>query len=921
MTGRRHNGRSPAADRDHIAAPAAGMRPFGRAEPQLAEPQLAEPQLAEPQLAGTTTCQPAAAGCGVHWERAWLTGEACPNPGSSPGCTPPTGPLSGNGLAAAPPPAGVARRSFSGSLSAQQVTARAAFNGYAVEAIRLEFGHGSIKQSDLPMTDSLPATDPVCGMQVAAGTHRVHRYGGQAYRFCCDRCLERFRAAPETFLNPTAPAPDGPDAAPSGSAPRTYTCPMHPEIVRDGPDSCPKCGMALEPTTLTLEDESNPELADMSRRLVLGAVFTLPLFLIAMGGMIPALSGLIPAGFGTWIEFALATPVVLWCGRPFFERGWQSVAARSLNMFTLIALGTGVAYVYSVVATIAPGVFPASVRGADGHVAVYFEAAAVIVTLVLLGQVLELRARHRTGAAIRGLLGLAPATARRIDSDGSESDIPLDAVGVGDRLRVRPGETVPVDGVVLEGRANLDESMITGEPLAVTKTAGDEVIGATVNSAGSLVIEARRVGSDTLLSRIVQMVAEAQRSKAPVQRLADVVASYFVPIVLLCALLAFVVWSLIGPPPAVAHGLLAAVSVLIIACPCALGLATPMSIMVASGKAAAAGVLFRDATAIELMREIDTLLVDKTGTLTEGKPRVTEVVTTGPTTESTLLRLAGALERASEHPLADAIVAAAASGDIALASADDFESVTGRGVVGHVEGRRVAVGNAAFMEDLKLDVSPLSDRAGALRAEGRTTVYVALDGRAAGLIGVSDPVRETAAEAIEALRAEGLTVIMLSGDSAATARSVGEKLGIEEVIAEVLPQEKADAVTALQARGHRVAMAGDGINDAPALAAADVGIAMGTGTDIAMATADVTLVKGDLRGILRARRVSHATMNNIRQNLVFAFAYNSLGVPVAAGVLYPAFGLLLSPMIAAAAMSLSSVSVITNALRLDRLRL
>ncbi|MDG4554825.1 MAG: copper-translocating P-type ATPase [Candidatus Competibacter sp.] len=702
-----------------------------------------------------------------------------------------------------------------------------------------------------------------------------------------------------------------------------YVCPMHPEIVQDQPGDCPKCGMALEPRTVTLEEEENPELKDMTRRFWIGAVLTIPLVIIAMGEFIPGVSftGLgSPRAMG-WLELTLATPVVLWGGWPFFVRGWQSLVNRSLNMFTLIGLGVGVAFIYSLIAILFPTLFPASFRDAHGEVAVYFEAAAVIVTLVLLGQVLELRARQQTGAAIKALLGLAPKTARRIRTDGGEEDVPLEQVHPGDRLRVRPGEKAPVDGVVLDGHGSVDESMVTGEPIPVEKNPGDKIIGATVNGTGSLIMEAQRVGADTLLSQIVQMVAQAQRSRAPIQKLADQVAGYFVPVVVATAVLTFIVWAIFGPPPAMAYALINAVAVLIIACPCALGLATPMSIMTATGKGATIGVLFKNAEAIEVLRQIDTLVVDKTGTLTEGKPKLV-AVTPGPDLdEATLLRYAATLERGSEHPLAAAIVKGAQERGIALGHAEQFASITGKGVTGEVDGRTVALGNRALLQELNIDPGTLDQAAEQQRAEGQTVMFVAVDGQAAGLLGVADPIKDTTPGAIQALHAEGLNIVMLTGDNETTARAVARKLGLDQVIAGVLPDQKANKVKALQQEGRRVAMAGDGVNDAPALAQAQVGIAMGTGTDVAMESAGVTLVKGDLNGIVRARQLSRATLRNIRQNLFFAFIYNALGVPVAAGILYPAFGILLSPIIAAAAMSFSSVSVVFNALRLNRVRL
>ncbi|NCF82710.1 MAG: cadmium-translocating P-type ATPase [Proteobacteria bacterium] len=714
-----------------------------------------------------------------------------------------------------------------------------------------------------------------------------------------------------------------PESVPMAATRTQYTCPMHPEIERDAPGDCPICGMALEPVTVTVEEQENPELVDMSRRFWVSAVLTLPLLVIAMGGMIPGLSFEWIGSPRTlaWLELALATPVVLWGGWPFFQRGWASLVNRHLNMFTLIALGTGVAYAYSVIATSAPDLFPEAFRDASGRGAVYFEAAAMIVTLVLVGQVMELRARHRTGAAIRALLGLAPKTARRLNADGSEEDVPLEQVHVGDRLRVRPGEKVPVDGVVAEGNSTVDESMISGEPIPVQKVPGDSVVGATVNGTGSLVIEAERVGADTMLAQIVQMVSQAQRSRAPIQKLADVVAGYFVPAVMAVAVVTFIVWALIGPAPAMAYAVINAVAVLIIACPCALGLATPMSIMTATGKGATAGVLFKDAEAVEVMGQVQTLVVDKTGTLTEGKPRLVSVKPVAGMDEATLLRLAATLERGSEHPLAEAIVAGASARGLELGALSAFDSLTGKGVTGEVDGRRVGLGNRRLLEDLGIDPGELAEQADNARAQGDSVMFVTVDGQAAGLVGVADPIKESTPSAIAALHQEGVRIIMLTGDSETTARAVANSLGLDDVIAGVLPDQKARENKRLQDQGDVVAMAGDGINDAPALAQAHVGIAMGTGADVAMESAGVTLVKGDLRGIVRARRLSRATMRNIRQNLFFAFAYNSVGVPLAAGVLFPFFGILLSPMIAAAAMSLSSVSVISNALRLNRVKL
>jgi Cu+-exporting ATPase len=772
--------------------------------------------------------------------------------------------------------------------------------------------------------------DPVCGMtfspEKAAATLEV---AGETIHFCSLRCKEKLEADPERYLGGAAAAAERPRqpepaaAAPAPASGTEWTCPMHPEIVRDAPGSCPICGMALEPRTVQAGEEANPELAAMTRRFWVSAALSLPLVLLAMGPHLPGewLGALAAARLAPWLELALATPVVLWGAWPFFVRAYHSVVHKSLNMFTLIGLGVGVAYAYSVVATVAPGIFPASFRGLGGRVGVYYEAAAVIVTLVLLGQVLELRARSRTGAAIRALLGLAPKTARRIESDGSERDVPLDQVQPGDRLRVRPGEKVPVDGTVLEGRSSVDESMVSGEPIPVEKGPGDRVIGATVNGTGGLVMEAERVGADTLLARIVQMVAEAQRSRAPIQRLADVVAAWFVPAVILVAVVAFVAWALSGIESAMAFALINAVAVLIIACPCALGLATPMSIMVAAGKGATSGVLFKNAEAIEKLREVDTLVVDKTGTLTVGRPELVNVAPEPGTGERELLRLAAGLERGSEHPLAAAIVAGAESRGVEVPPAQEFASVTGKGVTGRVDGRRVALGNRALLDELGIEPGDLARRAEELRRDGQTVMFVAVDGRPAGLLGVADPIKETTPEAIEALHRAGVRIVMLTGDSRTTAEAVAGKLGIDEVVAEVLPDQKVDAVKRLQAEGRIVAMAGDGINDAPALAQAEVGIAMGTGTDVAMESAGVTLVKGDLTGIVRARRLSQATMRNIKQNLFFAFIYNALGVPIAAGVLYPVFGILLSPMIAAAAMSFSSVSVIANALRLRTVRL
>lgn len=768
--------------------------------------------------------------------------------------------------------------------------------------------------------ESKLALDPVCGMTIdpsnAAGSYE---YQGKTYYFCSTHCVHRFREDPEKFLRkPETPAPQTVQIQPR----QKYTCPMHPQIVRDAPGSCPICGMALEPVTVSLEDEENPELVDMRRRFWVCLLLTVPVFAIGMSDLIPGQPLQHRVGTTTlnWVQLLLATPVVLWGGWPFFERAWQSIVNRSLNMFTLIGLGVAVAYVFSVIAVIAPQLFPPSFRGHGGAVPVYFEAAAVITTLVLLGQVLELRARSQTGNAIKALLGLAPKTARRLTRDGREEDVSLDHVHAGDRLRVRPGEKVPVDGVILEGSSAIDESMVTGEPIPVEKTSGDRVIGGTVNGRGSFVMQAERVGSETLLAQIVQMVADAQRSRAPIQKLADVVSGYFVPAVVLIAIVTFIVWAVWGPEPRMAYGLVNAVAVLIIACPCALGLATPMSIMVATGKGAQSGVLFKNAEAIEVLRKVDTLVIDKTGTLTEGKPKLVSLVPTSGVDEATFLRLAASLERSSEHPLAAAIVAGAEERGVRLVEALAFDSITGKGVRGEVEGRNVLLGNRALLDEFKIDPGELSAKAEELRADGQTVMFVVIDGKPAGILGVADPIKSTTLEAIKQLHAEGIRIVMLTGDSRTTAETVARKLNIDEVVAEVLPDQKVDAVKKFQGAGRVVAMAGDGINDAPALAQADVGIAMGTGTDIAMMSAEVTLVKGDLRGIVRARVLSRATMSNIKQNLFFAFVYNSIGVPIAAGVLYPFFGLLLSPMIAAAAMSFSSVSVIANALRLRRAR-
>ncbi len=761
-------------------------------------------------------------------------------------------------------------------------------------------------------------TDPVCGMPVDPETTR-HRteHAGKQYFFCGPRCLERFTAEPERFVGAAEPA------IPAAPGRALWTCPMHPQIVRDGPGSCPICGMALEPMMPTGEDAENPELRDMTRRFWVALALSVPLLAIAMTEDVdkPMLDAVLAPQLAVWVQLVLGTPAVLWAGAPFFRRGWASIVNRRLNMFTLIALGTGIAYLYSLVAALVPGIFPASFRTQEGGVPLYFEPAAIITTLVLLGQVLELRARSQTNSAIRALLDLAPKDARLVRDDGTEDDIALESVIPGQHLRVRPGEKVPVDGIVIEGHSAVDESMITGEPLPVEKSPGDKVTGATVNGTGSFVMRAERVGSDTLLAQIVHLVAEAQRSRAPIQKLADTVSGWFVPAVIIVAILAFIVWSLLGPPPAMGFALLNAVAVLIIACPCALGLATPMSIMVGTGRGARLGVLVRNAEALELLEKMDTLVVDKTGTLTEGKPRLVGVTPIGGFNENELLLLVASLERASEHPLAAAIVKGAEDRGLKLAEASEFNAETGKGVVGTVDGRRVAVGNGALFTSLGIDADGLPEQADALRKDGQGVMLIAVDGRAAGLVAVADPIKESAIGALRALREEGIRVVMLTGDSRVTADAVAAKLGIDDVVAEVLPDQKASVVKNFQDEGRFVGMAGDGINDAPALAQAQIGIAMGTGADVAMESAGVTLVKGDLQGIVRARHLSRATMRNIRQNLFFAFVFNALAVPIAAGVLYPAFGLLLNPMIASAAMSLSSVTVIGNALRLRRVAL
>ena len=760
------------------------------------------------------------------------------------------------------------------------------------------------------------AKDPVCGMDVDPHTTTLKAdHKGITYYFCAPGCRSKFIANPDKYLGDKAPA----EPVPEGTE---YTCPMHPEIRQIGPGSCPICGMALEPSLVSLDDGPNHELIDMTRRFWVGLALALPVFALEMGAhLVPALHHAVPPGVSNWIQLVLATPVVLWAGWPFFVRGGQSLVTRNLNMFTLIAIGTGVAYLYSLIAVLAPGIFPPAFRGADGTVAVYFEAAAVITVLVLLGQVLELRAREQTSGAIKALLDLAPKTARRINADESEDEIPLDEVAVGDRLRVRPGEKVPVDGKVAEGRSALDEALVTGESMPVTKAEGDHVIGGTLNRSGGLVIVAEKVGRDTMLARIVQMVAEAQRSRAPIQRLADQVAGWFVPLVVACAILAFIAWAVWGPDPRFAHALIAAVAVLIIACPCALGLATPMSIMVGVGRGAQMGVLIKNAEALERMEKVDTLVVDKTGTLTEGQPSLTAIVPAEGFEDADVLRLAAAVERPSEHPLARAVVMAAQARGLDIPKVRGFDSPVGKGAYGLVEGKRVTLGSAAFLRELGIETSALAASADALRREGASVIFVGINGKAAAALAIADPIKASTPQALKDLAAEGIRVVMLTGDNRVTAEAVARRLGITEVEADVAPDQKATVVAKLKAEGRVVAMAGDGVNDAPALAGADVGIAMGSGTDVAIESAGVTLLRGDLGGIVTARRLSQATMRNIRQNLFFAFIYNGAGVPIAAGVLYPVFGLLLSPMIAALAMSLSSVSVIGNALRLRATRL
>ncbi|MDO8400547.1 MAG: heavy metal translocating P-type ATPase [Bradyrhizobium sp.] len=765
---------------------------------------------------------------------------------------------------------------------------------------------------------SATVRDPVCGMTVDPATAK-HRFDheGKTHYFCSAGCRTKFAADPKAYLGGNKPKAQE-TQAPEGAV---YTCPMHPQIRQVGPGSCPICGMALEPEVASLDTPPNPELADMTRRFWIGLVLALPAVVLEMGGHLVGGHGWVDPTLSNWIQLVFATPVVLWAGWPFFVRGWQSLVTRNLNMFTLIAMGTGVAYVYSVIGTVAPGIFPAAFRGHGGAVAVYFEAAAVITVLVLLGQVLELRAREATSGAIKALLELAPKTARRIGDDGADHEVQIDSLQVGDHLRVRPGEKVPVDGIILEGRSSLDESLVTGESMPVTKEAGGKVIAGTLNQSGGFVMRADKVGRDTLLSQIVKMVAEAQRSRAPIQRLADQVSGWFVPVVIVAAIIAFAAWAWFGPEPRMAFGLVAAVSVLIIACPCALGLATPMSIMVGVGRGAQAGVLIKNAESLERMEKVDTLVVDKTGTLTEGKPKVVAIVAAAGFDETEILRLAASVERASEHPLADAIVRSAKEKNLDVSKVEEFDSPTGKGATGKVDGKTVLLGNASFLSSLGVESQSLNEQAERLRGDGATVINIAVDGRLAGLFAIADPVKPSTPDALKALAAEGIKVIMLTGDNRTTANAIARQLGITDVEAEVLPDQKSAVVAKLQKAGRIVAMAGDGVNDAPALAAAEVGIAMGTGTDVAMESAGITLLGGDLGGIVRARRLSQATMSNIRQNLFFAFIYNAAGIPIAAGVLYPTFGLLLSPIIAAAAMALSSVSVVGNALRLRVTRL
>jgi Cu+-exporting ATPase len=780
-----------------------------------------------------------------------------------------------------------------------------------------EYGQTGTDEAGMRKASSATATrDPVCGMEVDPPT-TVHRatYDSRAYYFCSSDCRDKFIASPSTYVTPVS--------EPSKSVPEgtIYTCPMHPQIRQVGPGFCPICGMALEPVEVEAGTGPSPELVDMTRRFWIGLLLTIPVAALEMGGHLTNLHMLLGQHLSNWVQLLLATPVVLWAGWPFFVRGWASLKTRSLNMFTLIAMGTGVAWIYSVAGTVFPGLFPTALRGSDGSVPIYFEAAAVITVLVLLGQVLELKAREQTSGAIKALLNLAPKRARRIRADGSDEDVALEAVVVGDRLRVRPGEAIPVDGEIAEGRSAIDESMVTGESMPVTKEAGARVIGGTMNQSGSFVMRAQKVGRDTMLAQIVRMVAQAQRSRAPIQRLADQVSAWFVPLVIAVAILAFVAWAVWGPEPRLTYGLIAAVSVLIIACPCALGLATPMSIMVGVGRGAQAGILIKNAEALERFERIDTLVVDKTGTLTEGKPRVVAVRSAPGFTEEEVLRLAASLERSSQHPLGSAVVQAAKERNLPLADVRDFDAPVGKGVTGSVDGRRLVIGNARILREANIELGSLAAAVDQLRQEGPTAIFVAIDGATAGIIAIADPIKSTTPGAVANLKSAGVRVVMLTGDNATTARAVASKLGITEVEAEVLPEDKIAVVERLRREGRVVAMAGDGVNDAPALAAAEVGIAMGTGTDVAMESAGVTLVKGDLNGIVRARRLSAATMSNIRQNLFFAFIYNAAGVPVAAGVLFPVLGVLLSPIIAAAAMALSSVSVIGNALRLRRVSL
>jgi Cu+-exporting ATPase len=791
----------------------------------------------------------------------------------------------------------------------------AAHSSYAGAA--RHHAHGAAAQNSTDKADRITARDPVCGMTVDphATAHR-RQHAGRTYYFCCAGCLQKFAAAPDQYIEPSQAR--APARLPEGTI---YTCPMHPQVRLIGPGSCPICGMALEPEVAMATSERSPELIDMSRRFWIGLVLAAPVFALEMGGHVTNLHMVLGQRWSSWLQFLLATPVVLWAGWPFFVRAWQSLLTRNLNMFTLIAMGTGVAWLYSVVAILLPDLFPPGFRGPDGAVAVYFEAAAVITVLVLLGQVLELRAREQTSGAIRALLDLAPKTARRVQADGSEEEVSLDLITAGDRLRVRPGEKVPVDGEMIDGRSSLDESMLTGESMPVTKEVGAKVIAGTLNTTGGFVMRAEKVGRDTMLSQIVQMVAAAQRSRAPIQRLADQVSGWFVPAVIVAAIVAFAAWASFGPEPRFAYGLVAAVTVLIIACPCALGLATPMSIMVGVGRGAQAGVLIKNAEALERMEKVDTLVVDKTGTLTEGKPKVVAIKTSRGVEENEALKLAASVERASEHPLAAAIVAAAQERGLGLSDVSEFDSPTGKGVIGVVARQRISLGNAKFLHELGIDTALLENEAERLRQDGATAILLAVDGKIAAVIAIADPIKSTTPEALKSLGQDRVRVVMLTGDNRTTAQAVARRLAIAQVESEVLPDQKSAVVEKLRREGHAVAMAGDGVNDAPALAAADVGIAMGTGTDVAIESAGVALLKGDLMGIVRARRLSEATMRNIRQNLFFAFIYNAAGVPIAAGALYPFFGILLSPVIAAAAMALSSVSVVGNSLRLQRIAL